>query len=304
MRIVSLLPSATEIVYLLGLGELLVGVSHECDFPAAAITKPKIIRPAFETAGHPSAEIDRRVREFLQRGEDIYRIDREALQAADPDLILTQELCDVCAAPYQEVLAAVEVLPRKPEIISLNPQRLRDVLEDIRRVGEASGRLAEAEEAVASLKQRIAQVAGRTRQVDDRPTVVCLEWLDPVMASGHWIPEMVVFAGGREPIGTPGAPSRRVPWAQVCSAAPDVLILMPCGYSVPRALEEIPLLTRLPGWTDLPAVARGKVFAVDGHAYFSRSGPRLVNGVEILAHLVHPELFPDSLSEGAAAAYP
>lgn len=300
MRIVSLLPSATEIVYLLGLGDRLTGVSHECDYPVAALGKRKIIAPAFETSVLSSQEIDTSVRAFLQRGEGIYRIDLEALRSADPDLILTQELCDVCAAPYQDVLEAATHLPRKPEVLSLNPQRLGDVLKDIERVGEATGRLREAAQAVASLTERIDRVEKRVTNAKTRPAVACLEWLNPIMASGHWVPEMVAMAGGRELLGKAGKPSERVEWEQVLSGAPEILILMPCGFSVDRTLDEIHLLTNRPGWEGLPAVRRGTVFAVNGHAYFSRSGPRLVDGTEILAHLVHPELFVDPIPEGAA----
>jgi iron complex transport system substrate-binding protein len=300
MRIVSLLPSATEIVYLLGLGDHLTGVSHECDYPVAALGKRKIITPAFESSGLSSQEIDTSVRAFLGRGEGIYRIDLEALQAADPDLIVTQELCDVCAAPYQDVLEAVTHLPRKPEVLSLNPQRLGDVLQDVERVGEATGRLREAAQVVVSLTERIDRVEKRAGSAKTRPPVACLEWLEPLMASGHWVPEMVALAGGRELLGRVGEPSERVQWERVCSCAPEILILMPCGFSVERTLDEIHLLTNRPGWEDLPAVGQGKVFAVNGHAYFSRPGPRLVDGTEILAHLVHPELFTDPIPAGAA----
>ncbi|MEE9182670.1 MAG: cobalamin-binding protein [candidate division NC10 bacterium] len=299
MRVVSLLPSATEMVYLLGLGEQLTGVSHECDYPPAALGKRKIIKSAIASSELTSQEIDWYVSTLLERGEGVYQIDCEALKAADPDLILTQELCDVCAAPYQMVLEAVTQLPRKPEVLSLDPERLGDVLKDIGRVGEATGRLKEAEEAVTSLKERIEAVAVRAAQATTRPHVVCLEWMDPIMASGHWVPEMVDLAGGRESLGKAAAPSRRVEWEQVLSAAPEILILTPCGFSVDRVLEEMHILTRRPGWDGLPAVRRGRVFAVNGHAYFTRPGPRLVDGLEILAHLLHPELFPGPIPEDA-----
>jgi iron complex transport system substrate-binding protein len=299
MRIVSLLPSATEIVYLLGLGEQLTGVSHECDYPPAARGKRKIIRPAFENSALRSQEIDARVRAAFARAEGIYQIDLEALKAADPDLILTQELCDVCAAPYEDVLEVVSKLPRKPEVLSLDPQRFEDVLRDVERVGEATGRLREAEEAVKSLTERVAVVAGRAARATTRPKVVCLEWLDPLMASGHWVPEMVSLAGGIEPLGTLGAPARKVSWEEVLSSVPEILILMPCGFAVARVLEELHLVTGLPGWDILPSVQRNAVFAVDGHAYYSRSGPRLVDGLEIMAHIIHPELFRGPTPEGA-----
>jgi iron complex transport system substrate-binding protein len=300
MRIVSLLPSATEIVYLLGLGDHLVGVSHECDHPAQARDKPRIIRPAFATASLTSGQIDRRVRDFTERGEGIYQIDPDALRAAAPDLVLTQELCDVCAAPYQDVLAAVAALPKRPAVLSLTPQSFGDVLKDIERVGEATGRIREAQAAVAALEKRTAAVAGRAARAQRRPRVVCLEWLEPVMAAGHWVPEMVGLAGGTEPIGLAGAPSRRVSWEQVRSAAPEILILMPCGFDVERVMEEMQLLTSRPGWQELPAVATGRVFAANGHAYYSRSGPRLVDGLEVLARLIHPELFPEPVPPDVA----
>ncbi len=300
MRIVSLLPSATEIVYLLGLGDQLTGVSHECDFPPAALGKRQIIRPAFKGSGLSSREIDLQVRASLERGEGIYHIDLEALQAADPDLILTQELCDVCAAPYQDVVGAATALRRKPEILPLDPKSLGDVLKDVERVGEATGRLREAKAVVDSLERRIEAIAAGAAQVRTRPTVVCLEWLDPLMASGHWIPEMVALAGGRESLGDSGAPARRVSWSEVVASAPEVLVLMPCGFSVDRVIDEVQLLTRLPGWDGLPAVQRKKVVAVNSHVYYSRPGPRLVDGLEIMAHLVHPEIFPGPIVEETA----
>lgn len=300
MKIVSLLPSATEIVCLLGLADQLTGVSHECDFPSAVRGKRRIIRPAFEGSGLSSREIDLRVRAALERGEGIYQIDLEALQAADPDLVVTQELCDVCAAPYHDVVGAATHLSRKPEVLSLDPKSLGDVLKDVEQVGAATGRLSEAAEVVSSLEKRIETIAARTAQAVMRPAVVCLEWLDPLMASGHWVPEMVALAGGREPLGNSGTPARRVEWEEIIAAAPEILVLMPCGFGVDRTLDEVHLLTRLPGWTGLPAVQRGSVVAVNSHAYYSRPGPRLVDGLEILAHLVHPELFPAPMAQESA----
>ena len=300
MRICSLLPSATEIVYALGLGDQLYGVSHECDYPPEAAAKPALIRSAFDQSSLSSLEIDHAVMERLRQGEGVYTIDQDLLRQAEPDLILTQELCDVCAAPYQDVLAAVAALPKRPAVLSLTPQSLGDVLKDIERVGEATGRIREAKTAAAALEKRTAAVAGRAARAHRRPRVVCLEWLEPVMAAGHWVPEIVGLAGGTEPIGLAGAPSRRVSWEQVRSAAPEVLILMPCGFDVERVMEEMHLLTSRPGWQTLPAVATGRVFAANGHAYYSRSGPRLVDGLEVLARLIHPELFPEPVPPDVA----
>jgi iron complex transport system substrate-binding protein len=304
MRIVSLLPSATEIVYLLRLGNQLTGVSHECDYPPDALRKPKIVKAALGSHRMSSREIDDAVLALRTQGEGVYQIDLEALRAADPSLILTQEICDVCATPYAQVQEAVTKLPRKPEILSLNPQRLDDVLQDIQRVGDATGRVKEAEAVRRLLQERIQGVTERARLAKVRPKVFCLEWLDPIMASGHWVPEMVALAGGIDALGECGAPSRRIAWDRVLAFAPEVLVLMPCGFDIERTLQEVHLLTALPGWEGLPAVQKGQVFAVNGHAYYNRSGPRLVDGLEILAHMIHPELFPAGVPEGAMRIVP
>ena len=300
MRICSLLPSATEIVYALGLEDQLVGVSHECDFPPEAVAKPIMIRSVFDSSGLSSLEIDRAVMERLRRGEGVYTIDRDRLRQADPDLILTQELCDVCAVPYTEVKRAVEQLGGRPRLLPLSPALLGDVLLDIRQVGEATGRRDQAESLVARLQSRIDRVTARAARVVERPKTFCLEWADPLYVSGHWIPEMVEMAGGTDGLGTIGKPSVSIEWDRVARYAPEVVILMPCGFDVERTVRELPLLTKLPGWSDLPAVKRGLVYAVNGSAYFNRSGPRLVDGLELLAKLLHPELFPGAISDEAA----
>lgn len=300
MRICSLLPSATEIVYALGLSDRLYGVSHECDFPPEAATKPAIIRPAFDPSTLSSVEIDHAVMERLRRGEGIYTIDLDRLQQADPDLILTQEMCDVCAVPYSEVRLAVERLRRPPLLLPLSPTLLGDVLADIRRVGEAVGRGEQAESLVERLQERIDRVIARAGIAAERPSTFCLEWADPLYVSGHWVPEMVELAGGTDGLGIKGKPSVPIEWDWVVHYAPEVIILMPCGFDVERTVSELPLLTRLPGWSDLPAVKRGRVYAVNGSAYFNRSGPRLVDGLELLARIVHPELFPGSIADEMA----
>lgn len=300
MRICSLLPSATEIVYALGLGDQLCGVSHECDFPPEAAAKPTVIRSVFDSTTLSSLEIDRAVMERLRQGEGVYTIDLDRLQQADPDLILTQELCDVCAIPFSEVKQAVEQLGRHPLLLPLSPTLLADVLDDIRRVGEAAGRRKQAESLVAGLQSRIDGVAAVATSAAERPTTFCLEWADPLYVSGHWVPEMVGLAGGTDGLGMKGKPSIPVEWDRVVRYAPDVVILMPCGFDVERTVRELPLLTRLAGWSDLPAVKRGRVYAVNGSAYFNRSGPRLVDGLELLAKILHPELFPGSIPDEMA----
>jgi len=292
VRICSLLPSATEIVYALGLGDQLYGVSHECDYPPEAAAKPTLIRSAFDQSSLSSLEIDHAVMERLRSGEGVYTIDQDLLRQAEPDLILTQELCDVCAVPYSEVKRAVDQLVSQPRLLPLSPSLLGDVLQDISRVGEATGREGQAGFLVRRLRERIDRVTARTATAAERPATFCLEWADPLYVAGHWIPEMVEMAGGIDGLGGKGKPSVLIEWERVVSYAPEVVILMPCGFDVERAVREMPLLTRLPGWSDLPAVQRGQIYAVNATAYFSRSGPRLVDGLELLAKILHPELFP------------
>lgn len=300
MRICSLLPSATEIVYALGLGDQLYGVSHECDFPPDAIRKPTVIRSVFDASTLSSQEIDRAVKERVRRGEGVYTIDLDRLQEADPDLILTQELCDVCAVPYREVKRAVAQLRRQPHLLSLSPMLLRDVLQDIRRVGEATGSREKAESLVERLESRIDQVISRVAAAAERPKTFCVEWTDPIYAAGHWVPEMVELAGGIDGLGRKGKPSIPIKWERVVRYAPEVVILMGCGFDLERNIRELPLLTGLAGWGDLPAVKRGRVYAVNSSGYFSRSGPRLVDGLELLARILHPGLFPGAIPTEAA----
>lgn len=292
MRICSFLPSATEMLFALGLGDQLVGVTHECDHPPAARRKPVVVRSSIDATTMGSAEIEAAVRASLQGGEGLYVIDAEALRRGDPDLIVTQDLCDVCALPADAVTAAIEGLPRRPTVMALKPERLADVLADIRRLGAATGRRGAAGRLVAELTDRITTVGKRTARVKARPRVLCLEWFDPLYESGHWVPEMVDLAGGESVAGEAGKPSRIVAWETLRAAAPEVIVLTPCGFDAARAVRERHLFERLPGWGDLPAVRSGRVFVTHPSAYFSRSGPRLVDGLEILAHFVHPELFP------------
>ncbi len=304
MRIASLLPSATEILFALGLGEDVAGVTHECDFPPEARKRRVVVRPRLPH-GLSAAEIDRRVSEFLARGESLYSVDAEALRTIEPDLILTQELCDVCAASPDDLGTALASLPRAPRVISLTPHTLPDVWRDIVAVGEATGRVAQARALVAQLEERVAAVA-RAVEGATRPRVACLEWLDPPYCGGHWVPEMVERAGGRDILGRAGQPSFRVSWDDVSAAQPEVIVLMPCGYGMEDVLKEF-ANTPLPAvWKELPAVRAGRVFAVDASGYFSRPGPRLAGGVEILAHALHPGrvslAFPQSVLRTALSA--
>ena len=291
MRICSLLPSTTEIAFALGLGDEVVGVTHECDYPPEAQGKPVLVRSAIDSHRLNSCEIDRQVGEMLQAGKSLYTIDDEAFRTAAPDVILTQALCDVCALDYNDVVKAAQCLPCKPTIVSLIPHCLADVLDDILRVGEAAQRKKEAEALVLELQRRMEAVRQQAAQSSSRPQIACLEWFDPIYAAGHWVPEMVELAGGNDGLGRKGEPSAKIPWREVLKLQPEVIVLMPCGFDVQRTLQESTLLQKLDGWSELPAVKAGKVFAVSGHAYFSRPGPRLVDGLEILAQIIHPEIF-------------
>ena len=286
MRICSLLPGATEIVYALGLGDDLTGVTHECDYPSEAQYKPVVVRSSIDPKRMSSGEIDQRVGEILQGGKGLYTIDKNALLHSAPDLILTQGLCEVCALDYNHVVEAAQSLPHRPEIISFNPHSLADVFDDILRVGVATQRLLVAQDLVRELQDRVDHAANRSDT--DRPRVVCLEWFDPLYTAGHWVPEMVELAGGKDILAKKGEPSTKLEWRQVVKAQPEIIFLMPCGFDTRRAVKEAAPLRALPGWSELPAVRSHRVFALNGNAYFSRPGPRLVNGLEILAQLIHP----------------
>lgn len=294
MRVVSLLPSATEIVYALGLGNSLVGVSHECDYPEDAKTKPKMIKPIFDTTSLSSEQIDRLVVSNMNEGRSIYRIRFEELKRADPDLIITQELCDVCAIGAGDVLEAVNKLGKPVSVLSLNPHTLGDVQDDIRNVAKAMGRKAEAERLIAQLDAKANRVKSLTK--DARKTkVFCVEWLRPVMNAGHWVPEILEYAGGVDNLAIKGQPSTYLDWNHVLDYDPEVVVLMPCGFTTQRTIQEAMHFLSLPNAGQLSAVRSGRVYATDGHNYFSRSGPRLFDAIEILCHMLHPELFDKTL---------
>ncbi|HTR46020.1 MAG TPA: cobalamin-binding protein [Verrucomicrobiae bacterium] len=294
MRICSLLPSATEIAYAIGLGDSILGVSHECDFPADAATKPSLLRPRVNPQA-PPAEIDRQVSEIIARGESIYAVDAELLRSLAPDLILTQDLCHVCAASPDDLATALTRFQSPPQVLSLTPRSLAEVWDDVRRVGWATGRVREAENVASELEKRVAAVAAVVARAKTGPRVLCLEWLDPYYVGGHWVPEMVCLAGGEDVLGRLREPSFRVTAEQIVESRADVIVVMPCGYNLERTASEFHLGLLPPGAEELPAVRNRRVFAVNANAYFSRPGPRLADGVALLAHLFHPDLFgPDS----------
>jgi len=291
MRIVSLLPAATEICFALGLGGDLVGVSPECDYPPAANELPRVSRGLLDYEGKTSAETSRMVGRRLAAERPLYAVDDKALLEARPDVIVTQGLCEVCAPTTDDVRAAAARLPRRPRIVTLDPHSLKDVLEDFERVGHACGASVAAVSAVEDLRERIERVAFLTGHVPEHPRTACLEWLDPLFAAGHWVPEMVELAGGQDVLAKRAEPSRRVEPKDVVMAAPETAVLIPCGFHLERALKETPQVARQPWWSDLPAARQGRVWVADGSSYFSRPGPRLVTGLEILAHILHPEIF-------------
>jgi iron complex transport system substrate-binding protein len=290
MRICSFLPSATEIVYALRLEDNLVGVTHECDYPPEAKSKPRVIGSRVKPEESTSGEINRLVNENYKAGKSTYIVDRDTLLKANPDLILTQELCDVCAVSRNEVVEAVKVLGHELQIISLDPKVLEGILDTIMVVGEATERKKEAGKLINILRSRIDVVRSLLHEEKDRPRIFCMEWLDPPYTAGHWIPEMVEIAGGEYRLGKTGKPSFRVSWDEILDLAPQLIVLMPCGFNIERTLREVDILTSNEHWYRLPAVKKGHVYLVDANSYFSRPGPRVVDGLEILARIFHPEI--------------
>jgi iron complex transport system substrate-binding protein len=291
-RIVSFLPSATEMVCALGLSDRLVGITHECDHPPSVRTKPIVVRSAISMETMTQAEIDRTVSERLQSGHSLYQVDEKLLQELAPDLILTQDLCQVCAPSGNEVTQALNALPRKPEILWLTPKSLQEIAKNLRAIGEATGCSAKAEELIASGRSILDHIAETARQAGSRPRVFCMEWLDPIYCSGHWVPEMVTIAGGVDHLGHEGSDSVRVAWEDVLAWKPEVVVIMPCGYRLDQVLEIAPQLCARPHWRELPAVQQGRVYAVDASSYFARPGPRVIEGTQLLAHILRPEVFP------------
>ncbi len=293
-RIASLLASATEILYGIGLGDNVVAVSHECDFPEPATHKPRVTftHVAVEAS---SGEIDEQVRQMAHQQAALYEIDTALLAQLRPDLIVTQAQCDVCAVRYEDVVSATTTHEELAgaRIVPLQPARLDDVFADIRRVGKAAGADEAAERYAAALEARVLAVRAKTEGLSERqrPRVACVEWIDPMMIAGNWTPEMICIAGGVAVLAESGSHSQYAPGSSLAEAKPEVIVVTACGFDLARTLEELPLLGQMPGWNELPAVLEGRVFAADGNAYFNRSGPRLVESLELLAHLIHPELF-------------
>jgi len=288
VRIVSLLPSATEIVCALGLGDQLVGVTHECDFPAPVRALPKVTRTLIPTDAS-SAAIDTLVRDRLGARSALYALDEAMLERLHPDLIVTQALCDVCAVAEDEVRAAACRLPGGPRVLNLEPETLDQVLACIADVARAAGVAHRAAEVVGSLRARVQAVVERTGGAARRPRVALLEWLDPPFSTGHWNPELIRLAGGEDGLGREGAKSVTLRWEDVVAYRPEVIVIACCGFTAERTMQETGVLARVEGWAGLPAVRDGRVWVADGAAYFSRPGPRLVDSLELLAHLIQPD---------------
>jgi iron complex transport system substrate-binding protein len=286
MRIVSLLPSATEIVCALGLGDRLVGVTHECDYPQSVQSLPRVTRTLIP-ADAASSEIDRLVSEQLKTTQALYQLDLPLLKELGPDVIVTQSLCDVCAVSPNEVRAALAQLSGAPRVVNLEPRSLDGLFDAIRQVASAVG--VSADDTIRHLRGRVEAVEARSAGLSDRPRVAFLEWLDPPFSSGHWNPELVRIAGGIEGLGREGEPSRRIGWDEVSAWRPDVLFIACCGFTVERTLQDLAGTHAVAGWQELPAVRSGRVYVADGSHYFNRPGPRLVESLELLAHAIHPD---------------
>jgi iron complex transport system substrate-binding protein len=294
IRIVSLLPSTTEIVCALGLEDALLGITHECDYPPSVVDKPRLTSSRISHETMTSAQIDHAVRSQLANLDghgSIYDLDEARLRALKPDLILTQELCEVCAVSYKTVEHAARMFEAEVRVVSLEPNTIGDIFDNIRMVGELTGRKSEAAKLVGELNRRLDRVKESTAQVDQRPRTLMLEWLEPAFAPGHWVPEQVEIAGGDHAFGRAGQRSVTTTAEEISAYAPEVIVLIPCGYYKADILRQLPGAKLPAGWGDLPAVRSGEVWATDATSYFSRPGPRVVEGVEILARILHPEIF-------------
>ncbi|MEQ8194989.1 MAG: cobalamin-binding protein [Rhodospirillales bacterium] len=291
MRVVSLIPSATEIVAALGCGDWIVGRSHECDHPAGIEALPVCTAPRLDLRGS-SADIDKRVKDALKTALAVYEVKEGLLRELDPDVIITQSQCEICAVSLKDVEAAVcDWTGRNVRIVSLEPMCLNDVYQDIRRVAEALNVIEAGETLIRDMKTRIAAIEAKTRALPSRPSIACIEWTDPMMAAGNWVPEMVTLAGGTDPLGKAGEHAPWMDWDRLIGAEPNVVAFMPCGFGLERTDRESRVVIDNPNWSKLPAVREGRTYITNGNAFFNRPGPRLVESLEILAEILHPDTF-------------
>ena len=297
-RIVSLLPAATEIAAALGLMDQVIGVSHECDFPMEANERPRVTRCAVHGAELASRDVDEWVRRALHDNGSIYTIDEPLLRKLQPDVVLTQKLCDVCAVGYGTVAKLAQTLPGPPRVVNLEPTSLADIFGDIRRVANACDARERAEKLIVNLSERVANVREHAATIPDRPRCFLMEWVDPPFSSGHWGPELIEIAGGYDSLGRKHQPSAQIDWQQVLDARPAIIVLALCGYDIDRACRDYELLRRFPGFGSIPAAESAQVYVVNASAYFARPGPRIVDSLEILAGILHPTEFPEFVSRG------
>jgi len=290
-RIASFLPSATEILYELGVGDKLVGVTHECNYPEQAKSKPRVIHSSFDPNTLTSQEIDNKVIDLMHSGKDIYILDDEILKKVNPDLIVAQGICEVCSPYTKEINRAVRILDNKPEVLILEPQSLENILDNIITIGNKVGKPKEAEKLVLELQQRIQYV--NRRSIEPPKKVLCIEWLDPLFTAGHWVPQMVEMACGINGLASGGDPSRRMKIEEAVEYEPDLIVLMPCGFDVKRTILEYEKLANNVSWKSLAAVKNNEVYAVNANEYFSKPGPRTITGLEILAKIIHPKTYAD-----------
>lgn len=299
MRICSFLPSTTEIVCALGLEENLVGITHECDYPPQVLSKPRTIKSSIDSNSLSSKQIDEFVAQKSKEGKSIYLVNIDELKEASPDIIFTQNLCEVCAVSGDEVIEAAKVLNKTPEIVTFEPHTVDEVLETIIVMGEITNTKKRAEDLVENLQKRIDFVKEKLANQRDRPRVFCLEWLDPPFVAGHWVPEMVEIAGGTCGLSATGEVSKKVSWLDIAEFAPNYMLVIPCGFGLERTLDEIDKIISVNEWHQLPSTRKGHSYIVNGNSYFSRPSPRIVDGIEIIAKIVHPDIFKNELPENS-----
>lgn len=290
-RIISFLPSATEILYELGMEKEILAATHECDYPVQAKSIPRVIHPSFDPNVLSSGEIDKKIVDLVKSGDDIYILDEKILKNAKPDLIIAQGICDVCSPFTKEIAKAISILQYEPDVLVLDPKNLSDILHNILEVGKKVNREQQAKDLVAKLEKRIQHI--KNKKTSTRPKVLCLEWLDPLFTAGHWVPEMVEIAGGINGLSQPGEKSRRMKLDEIFAFDPDIIVLIPCGFDLERTISEYEKLHDNKHWRTLRAVKQGEVYAVNASDYFTKPGPRTITGLEILAKIIRPDTFSD-----------
>ena len=291
-RIVTFLPSATELIYSLGADDKLFGVTHECNYPSGAKTKPRVISSVFDPASMSSKQIDDKICQLMTDGKEIYNLNKENLLSAKPDLIISQNICEVCSAHTEHVKIAMEILEKKPEVYTMDPHDVDEILVSIKDISKMIGREKVGNDLVDSLSKRLEFVKSKT--FEERPNVVAIEWMDPFFTSGHWIPEMIEAAGGENLISIKKMPSRKMKLGEIKKANPDIIVMMPCGFDVKRTVSEYNnVLTENTAWNELKAVKENNVYAVDANSYFSKPSLRTITGIEVLAKIIHPDVFGD-----------